>query len=343
MALPPSTLSRVCRSVADFVSEGLDAANLSIRVTLGTPAEAAPGEGETEHGVNLFFYRIEPWGFQAGGSPGEPGWIRLHCLVTAFGVLEDMVSGGENDLRLLGEVIRLFHENPVLGPIEAHGEAVRLEVILQPLGTDEINHLWSTQGDVAYRTSVAYEMGLAPVIPRERAVGSPLVGSIGFETRRREAPRARPFAGTTFVPVAAPVTVDTEAEGWAPHVCFVHDAACAYSLAFPVGSDALAAFGTPAVAVVGDPAAGVELRWEVWTADAGWSSAGGATAASPTTRVLDPESTADLVTTAVALPFTDRAGQAVLYAVRTYARAADGAATTVRSNPLLVTLHGGAA
>src|SRR5205814_802178 len=99
VALPTSTLSRVCRSVQDFLSDGLDAADQSIQVTVGSPGSAPPPtNGDTHHRINLFFYRIAPFGFGTDGAPDQVGWIRLHCLITAFGVLEDKISGGENDL-----------------------------------------------------------------------------------------------------------------------------------------------------------------------------------------------------------------------------------------------------
>lgn len=338
MALPTSTLSAVCRSVADFVSEGLDAANLSIRVSVGNPAEVAPKEGDTEHRVNLFFYRVDPFGFAPDGASDEVGWLRLQCLITAFGVLEDQVSVGENDLRLLGEVIRLFHETPVLAPIAVNGESIQLQVVLQPLGADDINHLWSTQGDVAYRTSVAYEMAVMPVVPARPAVGSPLVGHVGYEARRSDTNRRRPFAGATFSLPAVPVAVETAAEGWAPHVCFAYQGMSAYSLAFEVGSENLDAF-EPAVMVLGEPGAEVTLRWDEWTAEAGWATSGAELAATAAVRSLDPEHLDEVPTVAVPLPFVDHAGQAVLYAVRGYERASDGASLTVRSNPLLVTLY----
>ena len=61
MALPASSLSRVCRAIADFVSAGIDASANSVRVLLGSPSEAAK-TSESQHRVNLFFYRIEPAG-----------------------------------------------------------------------------------------------------------------------------------------------------------------------------------------------------------------------------------------------------------------------------------------
>jgi len=339
VSLPSSTLSRVCRTVSDFVSAGLDAANQSIQVTLGSPGSAPPENGD-KHRVNLFFYRIDPFGFDNDALPGEVGWIRLQCLVTAFGVLEDKVSVGENDLRLLGEVMRLFHETPVLAPLTLDGETIQLQVVLQPLGTDDINHLWSTQGDIAYRTSVAYEMAVMPIIPKTRAVGSPLVGTVGSEVRAGPRAPGKPFGGSTFVPEVAPVTLDTTVESWAPHLAFLYQDAFAYSLAFAVGGSELAALAQQKVQVLilGQPGAAVTLHWDRWNRASGWAPAGDALDATATAHALDPDDT-DVEPTDVALPFDDAAGQAVLYAVREYTRATDRAVVNVRSNPLLITLY----
>lgn len=339
MALPASTLSRVCRSVSDFVSDGLDAANHSIHVTLGAPGGAPVSQTVDYHRVNLFFYRIDPFGFDSDGLPGETGWIRLHCLVTAFGLLEDNISVGENDLRLLGEVMRLFHETPVLAPLDVDGESIQLQVVLQPLGTDDINHIWSTQGEIAYRTSVAYEMAVMPIIPRERAISSPLAGAIGTEVRGAMRKQG-PFGGSMFGVEPRPITVHTDSESWAPHIVFLYDGAFAYSLAFAVGGAALAAF-VPTVVILGEPGAPVSLQWDRWSSTTGWAPAPGAgTDATASARSLEPDET-DADTTDVDLPLEGAepvAGQLVLYAVREYLRAADNAVMTVRSNPLLVTL-----
>ena len=202
MALPVSSLSQVCRSIADFVSTRLEAAQNNIQVRIGSPASAAPVQGDNEHRVNLFFYRVEPNGFGPAAAPDETWLLRLSCLVTSFGVEEDQISAGENDLRLLGGVLSAFHERPILDPISINGTTVRPQVVFQPLGMEEINHLWATQGEAVYRPSVAYEMALIPILPRNPRLGGPLVGAIGFEVRSDEAGRHAPFGGVA-VPAGA--------------------------------------------------------------------------------------------------------------------------------------------
>jgi hypothetical protein len=325
MALPDTSIAMACRAVAELVRERFRSLGHSIRVPIGTPAAAVPATADTDHRVNLFFHRFEPAGFDPDGGSGETLFLRVHCLVTAFGAQEGSVSPGESDLRLIGEVIRLFHEKPVMEAVNAEGEVVRIQVVFQPLSPDDINRLWSTQKDVAYRPSVAYELALVPVVPRTRSTGSPLVSSIAQEIR----------AGTG----------DARHEDWAPRLCFVRNGESHQSLSFPLGSEELTGF-EPGVLIAGEVGEEVTLRWMVWDRETGWREEGPTATVTIPVSHIDPEHLPVESVVSLPLPFKEHAGQAVLYAVRRYRRAVDGeggAELEVRSNPLLVTLHGGGA
>jgi hypothetical protein len=337
VALPLSSLAQVCRSVADFVSQQLGASQNHVRVMIGSPSEAAPRQGDQDHRLNLFFYRFEPAGYGAAAGPTEPWLLRMYCLVTAFGVFEDQVSAGENDLRILGEVIRIFHETPVLHALRVEGQSVRAQVVFQPLSVDEINHLWSTQQEVTYRPSVAYELALVPIVPHQLSPGSPLAGALGFEVRTA-ADRMGPFDGAFIRPLVAARAVATDREDWAPEACLVYQQQCAQSLALAVGSAELNAFSAR-VWLAGEPGTVVELLWDVWDQNSGWRTLPDPVPATITGSSIDPEAMGSATTISVEMPFRDHSGQAVLYAVRRYTRAADGAALLVRSNPLLLTLY----
>lgn len=341
MSLPKSSLSQICRAIADFVSDGLQASAHSIRIMIGNPAEAVPGQADTEHRVNLFFYRFEPSGFYADSSPGDIWWLRLHCLITAFGVAEDQVSSGENDLRLVGELMRLFHETPVLNSVNVDDEEFSLQVVFQPLSADDLNHIWSTQNEVSYRPSVAYEMALAPVVPVKPNLGSPLVGMVGSEVRGGMDGRMVSFAGEVLAPQVSSSVVDISVEDWAPSICFIYEGKCAFSLAFEKDSEALANFH-PTVWVAGEPDATITLVWEEWTSQKGWQHVNETKETKANTLVIDPERIETAVTEEVNLPAGNNNYQAVLYAKRSYTRAVDGQELTVRSNPLLVTIYEGA-
>ena len=257
----------------------------------------------------------------------------MHCLATPFCIDENPIRAGENDLRVTGEVLRHFHENPVLD-LAVESESFRIQVIFLTLGLDQLNQLWSTQGDTIYRPSALFEVSLAPVIPRLAAVPAPLAGALGFGVRARmDASAAGIVATPPDVPRLAP---STRRDDWAPALCLVDEGLCRQSLALALGSPQLAAF-VPQAWVAGLPGEAVSLRWETWESTTGWI----AQPASPPFAIvdvaIDPAAAAGASLQLSALPFTDRAGQMALYAERSFTRF-DGVTLTLRSNPVLVTL-----
>ncbi|MFZ5447966.1 MAG: DUF4255 domain-containing protein [Thermodesulfobacteriota bacterium] len=339
MPLPITALSEVCRAIADFVSTGLNASAHSTRIMIGNPTDAAPGQSDTDHRLNLFFYLIEPSGFFPHTKPGETWWLRLHCLITGFGVAEDNISAGENDLRLLGEVIRLFHENPVLDNLKVNEESFQLQVIFQALTPDDLNHIWSTQGEVSYRPSVAYELSLVPIIPAKPWAGSPLVGSLGYQVRADKQTRTAPFRGQVFSPPVSVTAIDASREDWTPAICLIHQGACIQSLALARNSAELNNL-QPRVWIAGEVGAEMTLVWEKWTSTQGWQRQSEVTEAAASILVMDPEKASEAVTTSLAHPFKPQeVGQAVLYAERTYVRPVDGHSVTLRSNPVLLIVY----
>jgi hypothetical protein len=334
-----SSLSQVCRQLAQQLSAGINAADRSrIDVLLGTPAAAAPTDTDTNHRLNLFFFRFEPAAFDADLLPGENWLLRLHCLATPFCVDENPIPAGENDLRVIGEVLRHFHENPVFDlPVDSG--TFRIQVIFLTLGLDQLNQLWSTQGDTVYRPSALFEVSLAPVIPRIAALPAGLTGAIGIDVR---ADLGATAAGITARPPALLLlTPDTRMDDWAPALGLVDAGVCLQSITFQTGSPQLAAFA-PQAWVAGEPGALVTLIWETWEPSSGWVAQAPSAPLAIVDRSIDPDAVASASLQATALPFTDRAGQMVLYAERRFIRF-DGVVLTLRSNPVLVTLFAGVA
>jgi hypothetical protein len=338
MAIGLSAISQVCRRLSERLSDSINdsAENTRVNVLIGTPAAAAPGESDNNHRLNLFFFRFEPSGFDADRLPGETWLLRMHCLVTPFCVDETPVAAGENDLRVIGATLRFFHEHPV-HQIAAEGETFLIQSVFLNLGLDQLNQLWSTQGDTVYRPSVLFEMSLVPVIPREPAVGAPLVGSVSLGVRANLA--ARVGAGPAAAPQVPVMRPATQSEDWTPALCLVAGGVCLQSVSLALGSPELAAFD-PSAWVAGAPGTLASLRWETWDSVAGWVPLAAGAPFPIQDGQIDPDALSGAHTRATALPFTDRAGQAVLYAERTYIRAADGASIAVRSNPVLVTCYG---
>lgn len=342
MAVGISSLSTVCRQFGQRVAQRIsqpDDTRIDVRV--GTPATAAPGEGETVQRLNLFFFRFEPSGFFPDTLPGEAWRVRMHCLATPFCSDEDGITAGENDLRVVGELMRLLHEEPLLEMTVA-GHTFLLQSVFCTLALDQLNQLWSTQGDAVYRPSVLFELSLAPVLPREAALPAPLVGSVGFGARATLAARVGLPDPTTlglFVPLVRRSVPDTRVETWAPALCLVDgdDAQCLRSASLALGSQALADFA-PQAWVAGEPGTEVALRWQVWSAADGWQPAGVAERFALTDAALDPDQAAGATLHDIALPFRHRAGQMQLWAERSVTRAGDGVVVVVRSDPVLITL-----
>ena len=343
MALPESSLSIICSSIAQFVRNGVNAAANNITVSIGAPAEMP--ESDEDHKLNLFFYRFEPGGFDSDAHPNDPWRIRLFCMISAFAVDDDGVPAGENDLRILGEVLRVFRETPVLGTVGVNGEQVRLQVVFSPATDEQINQIWSTQGDTTYRPSVIYEMALAPIMPSRLRVEPPLVGAFGNQARAVSAGRFAAFSGTVSQPRVPSSVVAIEDPQWAPALCWIHRGECAHTLSVDVESPEFAAF-TPQVWLAGDPSASVDLVWEIWDTG-GWRAAGAPVAATPFGTTIDPEEVPAVVAGTfpldvdlpVTIPAGENAAQGFLYARRTVTPVPGGPTVTVRSNPLLISLY----
>ncbi len=177
MALAASSLSVAIQEVATFLDAQLGA---DVSVTVDTPAKIGkPAEPLTKHTLNIFPYRLAPSGVHPDLGQEDPFFIRAYVLLTAFPSAGD-TSIDDADLRVLGNAIRALQSNPVLptvlptaipnnapatdfrkGPFLSY----RLQMVLQAPTMEETNHIWTTQGDVPYRLSAAYELALIPVEP----------------------------------------------------------------------------------------------------------------------------------------------------------------------------------
>jgi len=85
----------------------------------------------------------------------------------------------------------------------------------------------------------------------------------------------------------------------------------------------------------------VNLVWDTWTPTTGWLKTGSSQTETIAADTVDPDKFFNPFNSALALaidlPIQDK-GQATLYAERVWQRP-DGSTLTLRSNPLLVTVH----
>ena len=346
MPLPETPLSHICAQISAYVRgvNGLNAAANNISVSTGAPADMT--DGDDQHRVNLFFYRFEPYGFDADVRPDQIWRVRLFCLITVRGIDEDEVPAGENDLRLLGELLRIFRHQPVFDAGTFGDEQILLQVIFSPVTDEQINQIWSTQGDTTYRPSIIYEMALAPVIPAQPYVEPPLVGMLGNQAFSSMAQRHAAFSGDVQGPQVPYHRVDIDNPAWAAAICWVYQSTCTHTLSFDVDSAEFAAF-TPQIWVAGDTSDSVDLVWEIWNTTDGWRGTGAPQTLTPFSNAIDPDNIPASVPSTfpqdIAMPVTLGAGlnaaQGLLYATRSVSLVAGEAPLLIRSNPLLINLY----
>jgi len=359
MAAPvESSLSQACVAIRELLQTKLmtDGAERNPKVFFGSPKNSFENYKEDDDWINLFFYRFEPAGFDAGLQPGETSWLRLHCLITPVakkveagtGTTEDPVSEGEQDIRLLGEVIRVFHEYPeqVLGK---EGQQFYYQAVFEPLSIESINQIWSTQGsEVAYRPSASYEFALAPVVPRDvKPEESPLVSailtdahatleqpanvdksSLAAQLNLTDPGAVQQSLYTVASQSVGRVEVNTALERWAPYICFT-DADDTLFTTLNVRRAGLP--GSMTVLIAGVEGESVRLNWNRWKNDGSddskrWvpdndtsvtTTIGVAVDAGQSASVIDPEHVHAFLKHNISLPTLDAAvKQCVLSAVR---------------------------
>ena len=167
-------IAAVTSALRQRLQRTLDASLPGTRVTIRPPDKAR--DSQTGNQVNLFLFQTSPnasWR-NVAMEPAGPGGLRQPPL--ALNLLYLMSAHGRDDddpepfsHRLLGEAMRVLHEQPVLdlaelGPAPAGG-VDRVRVTLQPLSLEEMTKLW-TIFQTPYRLSVVYE---ATVVLIDRA------------------------------------------------------------------------------------------------------------------------------------------------------------------------------
>ncbi|MDY7088329.1 MAG: DUF4255 domain-containing protein [Actinomycetota bacterium] len=150
--------------------------------TISIQPPTAEGSGLSR--VNLFAYRLSPNSFLLNRDmvpvPDEPGQamkpplgLRVFYLVTAY-ASSDSALGDAGAHNLLGEAMRIFHENPII-PQDLLVEELRgtsLRITLQMVDPDEVSRVW-TALDQPFQLCAIYEvatldlvgMGRYPVAP----------------------------------------------------------------------------------------------------------------------------------------------------------------------------------
>ncbi|HRF06674.1 MAG: hypothetical protein AW09_000681 [Candidatus Accumulibacter phosphatis] len=276
--LPTSALSFAAYSLRHLFLNNIDELDDVNNIRIGNPADNIKDlDDAEENALNLFFYNVSYDGYPADGSSDDPFYVRLYCLITAIGHKtkepespgpgERDVSKGENELRMIGEVMRILHQQPLLAVDDEQGEQVAmLQVVPHTLNLDNLNHIWSTQNEISYRLSVAYEMALAPVPRNTRVERSPLVGDpqmLSWGDTARAAGHDRDGI-IDLRPRVESVEVDTAADDWMPHIAIMEtlaDDSTRLHYIHPVDGDTDVALD---IVIAGKAGSTLRLVWKLW-------------------------------------------------------------------------------
>lgn len=281
-------LASSLRSVLAGAITGLEISD----VLIGTPKQAgeivSSGGQSPSNALNLFFYRFSAGSYPSVALPSEPLFIRAHCLLTAFagkGNSSTPGGAGQNDLRLLGEAMRVLHQNPQIDLPQTEPLAA-VQIVPAFLSIQELNQVWSMMGaEVSYRPSTAYELALVPI---------PLVKPVD-----RKAKVAGLDSGAA--PSEDP---GADARLAVPRVALVVPEGLAYALSLPVSERP----ATVTLRIEGRPSEQVILRWRLLEdPNAGWTDGPSSAAV-----VLAGDGD-DATTHELELPLTV-AGQAMVFA-----------------------------
>ena len=244
-----------------------------ISVEIGNPANFHPYEKSTPL-ITIFVYRISPDNAAMVATPGSAMAVRIHTLVTVFCAKAEVEgeAPGSHELRILSHVARIFHEKPTLGPLRIR-EAVPVGQLVQLLAHDlyveaqlkspemeEINHIWTTQAETPYRTSLVYELVHAFVTPAKPSDEGPPVLRTTLAWRDGE---ADPYQEG----VAPYVAVDNAKPPPRQAVMAFNSGTAAAPFLVPAISLALAAQPDPVVlklAAIAEAAEPLKLELEMW-------------------------------------------------------------------------------
>lgn len=160
----------------------------------------APDEPSGNRRINLFLYKVQEnphlknmdWQVKPG-NPNQlvppPLSLNLFYLMTAYAPNDD-VTGNSEAHQILGDAMRVFHENSIVVPQEYPADDLKrcewlkdareqIKIMLNTLDLDELSRVWSTFTQ-PFRLSVMYEVSVVqldmqpeserPMAPRVREV-----------------------------------------------------------------------------------------------------------------------------------------------------------------------------
>jgi hypothetical protein len=202
IAAVTATLRRMLTSTSGGLTANLPpdlptALNLdSVSVTTKPPDKARDGSEKTNQ-VNIYLYQTVanaayrnmdlPRQTRPGEMAQPPVALTLHYLLSAYGQNDEDTSAHI----LLGQAMRIFHDNAVLGRQaikialngnDLHEQVERVRLSPLPLTTEEMSKLWAAF-QTQYRLSAAYQAEVVLIESTQPSRAAPPVLQRGEEDR----------------------------------------------------------------------------------------------------------------------------------------------------------------
>jgi hypothetical protein len=149
--------------LASFFDPG---AGGTMEVSLNTPPEM--GENNKE-GLSVWLYRIARDEERLNAPPERIAYnqlrrtplpLRLHYLMTPV-TATDQAAGAETEQLIIGKVLEVFHDHPLMRGTDLQGELsgtnAELAVRLEAMSLEEIARVWDAL-EGSYQLSVSYEV-----------------------------------------------------------------------------------------------------------------------------------------------------------------------------------------
>ncbi len=158
-----TAIGDVTQTLQDLLTLRQNPPNL-FDVSLNSPADETVDPGTTKPKVNLFLFRVTVNAFLQNRDwipDGAANLLYPPLTLNLFYVLTPFAENKLDEHRVLGEAMRIFHDNGVVkapdlkGSLENTPEEVKIE--LAPLATDDLTRIWTAFAK-PYRLSVGYEV-----------------------------------------------------------------------------------------------------------------------------------------------------------------------------------------
>lgn len=163
-------------------------ANVAVGASVTTQSPSIARNGETGAQINIFLYSVHhnaafrnspmPNEIRSGETALPPLPLVLKYLITAYGLNDDDISGQQ----LLGQVMSLLHDHPILGKSDIEGitpdsglhrQIENIRITSDSLSLDDMSKLWTSFQSAEYRLSTGYEVSVV-LIRSTRPAKTPL-------------------------------------------------------------------------------------------------------------------------------------------------------------------------